>query len=333
MKILVTGSNGCVGSALKNLIYNRSYSTEINIDLDGSAPKQKVRKSLLYQGIARRANIADHWQFISRTDCDLTNRDTTIDFFKEAKPDVVIHLASYVPGFYNVRPVDSFSYNVRLNENALQASHEAGVERGLFALSVNMFPENPQAGFPIKEFSILEGSLSGPSRGYGFSKKMLALSLENYNEQYNTRYVGLIPTNIYGPNDNLSSGRLIPNLIQKFQQAVKDNTDEVVINGSGKPLRQFIYSTDLAIIIKHLVEFYQDTKPIICSSDEEVSIAELAKMIAEATGFKGEIKFDISKPDGVLKKTVSNEYLKSIIPDLAFTSLKDGIKSIAFNKD
>ncbi|HVI42035.1 MAG TPA: NAD-dependent epimerase/dehydratase family protein [Anaerovoracaceae bacterium] len=288
MKILVTGSNGCVGSALKSICAGQ-----------------------------------DDWIFTSRKDCDLTNREQTIDLFKQHKPEYVVHLASYVPGFYNIDRVASFATNVRVNENVLEASHLSGIDRGMFCLSVNMFPEHP-VKFPMDESMLFDGNLTGAFAGYSYAKRMLALQCQNYNIQYNRKYFGIIPCNVYGPNDNLKSGRLIPNLILKFKEAVEQDSD-VVINGTGKPLRQFIYSIDLAKIIKGLVANYFDTKPIICCSDTENTIAELAITIGQLIKFQKQITFDISKPDGNLKKTVDNSYLKQVLPNISFTSLEAGL--------
>jgi len=293
MKILVTGSNGCVGSALRSL-----NDTEAD------------------------------WVFVERKDCDLTDREQTIEFFKETKPDRIVHLASYVPGFYNINKINSLSINLKINENVIEACHLAGIETGMFCLSVNMFPEAPSK-FPMDESMIFEGGLAGAFAGYAYSKRMLALQCQNYNEQYGRKYFGVIPCNVYGPNDNLSSGRLVPNLILKFKEAIDNNTD-VVINGTGKPLRQFIYSIDLARIIKYLALNYSDTKPIICCSDTEVSIDALATQIGEVTGFKNQIKFD-NRQDGNMRKTVSNAYLKQVMPDVSFTSLRDGLKNTISN--
>jgi GDP-L-fucose synthase len=290
MKILITGGNGCVGSALKSLCMGD-----------------------------------DDWIFIERKDCDLTNREKTIETFKNISPNYIIHLASYVPGFYNIDKVASFSKNVRINENVLEASHLSRIQKGMFCLSVNMFPEMPSK-FPMDESMIHEGSLQGVFAGYSYSKRMLALQCQNYNSQYNKEYFGIIPCNIFGPNDNLASGRLIPNLISNFKKAIRDNTD-VIINGTGKPLRQFIYSIDLAKIIKHLAFNYSGTQPIICCPDTENSIAELSTQISKVMSFQNQIVFDSSKPDGNLKKTVSNVYLKSIMPDIYFTPLKEALET------
>jgi GDP-L-fucose synthase len=289
MKVLITGSGGCVGSALKAICSNEH-----------------------------------DWVFIERKDCNLTERSQTIGLFNEIRPDYVIHLASYVPGFYSIDKIASFSNNIRINENVLEASHLVNVNRVMSCLSTNMFPEVPSK-FPMDENMIFEGQLTGPFAGYAYSKRMLELQNQNYNTQYNRKYFGIVPCNIYGPNDNIASGRLIPNLIGKFNDAKKNNTD-VIINGAGKPLRQFIYSIDLANIIKHLVSSYSDTKPIICCGNEEVSILELANKISKAFNFTQQIQFDISKPDGNLKKTVSNAYLKTIMPNISFTSLNDGLQ-------
>lgn len=288
--ILVTGSNGCVGKALQHNIINKENS----------------------------------WVFLDRHSCDLTNREQTIELFKLIKPDMIVHLAAYVPGFYNINKVNSFNINVRINENVLEAANLANVNKGLFCLSVNMFSETLNT-FPLNESMIFDGALGGNFSGYAYSKRMLALQCKNYNEQYGRQYFGIIPCNIYGPHDNMESGRLIPNLILKFKEAIKNNTD-VILNGSGLPLRQFIYSNDLAKIIERLIMHYENTNSIICCDDLEISITSLADKIGNILNFKNEIKFDVSKPDGVFKKTVSNNYLKTILPQISFTSLDDGLK-------
>lgn len=296
MRILVTGSNGCVGNALKSQCMDKNLHCIDDND----------------------------WIFINRKDCDLISRESTIQLFQDIKADYIVHLASYVPGFYNIDKVASFSNNVRINENVLEAAHLSGIERGMFCLSVNMFSEKISE-FPIDESKMLDGSLGGIFSGYAYSKRMLALQCQNYNDQYKRKYFGIIPCNVYGPNDNLASGRLIPNLICNFKKAIQNNSD-ITINGTGKPLRQFIYSIDLAKIIKQLVLNYHDSKSVICCGDEEISISDLAYNISQMMNFKNVIMFDISKPDGNLRKTVSNHYLKSIIPDVSFTPLKFGLK-------
>ncbi len=289
MKYLVTGSNGCVGNALKSICSNDP-----------------------------------NWIFIARKDCDLTCREKVISLINSIKPDYIIHLASYVPGFYNINRVASFSDNVRINENILEAANLANIERFMCCLSVNMFPETPSK-FPMDESMMFEGNLTGPFAGYAYSKRMLELQCQNYNIQYNRKYFSIIPCNIYGPNDNLASGRLIPNLINKFKEA-QNNDSDITINGTGKPLRQFIYSIDLAKIINYLALNYKDIKPIICCGDEEVSITELVYKISKIFEFKHQIKFDTSRPDGNLKKTVDNHYLKEIMPNVSFTLLEEGLQ-------
>lgn len=290
MRVLVTGSNGCVGGAVQELCRDES-----------------------------------NWVFSGRKDCDLTDRQQTIKFFQSIQPDYVVHLASYVPGFYNVNSVASFSDNVRINENVLEATHLAGVDRGMFCLSVHMFPEVPSR-FPMDESMMFEGAINGPLAGYAYSKRMLELQCQNYNHQYGRKYFGIIPCNVYGPHDNLKSGRLIPSLICRFKEAIEADSD-VVINGTGEPLRQFIYSIDLAKVIKHLINTYDGVDSIVCCGDTEVRIAELAGLIGEVMNFSSRIKFDSSRPDGNLKRTVDNSYLKTLLPStFSFTSLKVGLK-------
>jgi len=285
MKTLVTGGNGLVGSALKQL----------NKD----------------------------WLYVDRRTCDLTNRQDTLALFKTVQPDRLVHLAAYVPGFYKIDKVDSFAVNVRINENVLEAANVSNVNRAIFCLSVNMFPDNP-LHYPMDEKMIMEGSVSGPFAGYAYSKRMLELQCQNYNSQYNRQYFGIIPCNIYGKNDNLDSGRLIPNLTKQFKKAIQDNTS-VTINGSGKPLRQFVYADDLAKIIPILLDTYHKTEPLICCGNEEVSIAELAHLIGKVLNFENEIAFDTTKPDGVLKKTVKGSYIDNMFQ---FTPLEEGLKQV-----
>jgi GDP-L-fucose synthase len=262
--------------------------------------------------------------FAERADCDLTDRDQTVKFFGRSGADYVVHLASYVPGFYNVNKVDAVATNVRINENVLEASHKAGIVKGMFCLSVTMFTDTPSK-FPMDESMLLEGGLSGALAGYSYAKRILALQCQNYNEQYGTKYFGIVPSNIYGPNDNFGAGRLVPNLILKFRDAMERDSD-VTLNGSGKPLRQFIYSLDLAKIITGLAMNYSDTKPVICCGDEEVSIVDLAIQIGRILDFKKKIVFDQGR-DGALCRTVSNAYLKSVMPEVRFTPLREGLEA------
>lgn len=264
-----------------------------------------------------------NYYFVGSADCDLREKSEVMRLFNVVQPKYVIHLASYVPGFYNMDKVASFRDNVRINENVLEASHLNGIEKGIFCSSINMFPENPSK-LPLDESMMFEGEPAGVA-GYAYSKRMLALQCQQYNEQYNRRYLTIIPCNVYGPNDNLASGRLIPNLILKFSEAISNKTD-VVLNGTGKPQRQFIYSLDLAKIMEHLLFNYDSVKPVICCTPAEISIAELAEQIGSLMGFIGKIHFDTSKKDGYLRRTISNAYLQEIMNGVSFTSLETGLK-------
>jgi GDP-L-fucose synthase len=186
-----------------------------------------------------------------------------------------------------------------------------------------MFPDHPSY-YPMDEKLIMEGSVSGPFAGYAYSKRMLALQCQNYNSQYGRQYFGIIPCNIYGKNDNPESGRLIPNLIKQFKTAIQNNT-EVVINGSGQPLRQFIFADDLAKIIVELSTNYQKTEPLICCGNEEINIYTLVHLIGKILGFQNKIIFDTEKPDGVFKKTVIGSYINNMFK---FTSLEEGLKQV-----
>lgn len=291
MKILVTGGSGCVGFALCEII-----------------------------------NPEHTWIFMSSKDCNLCNREETLHFFDIIKPDYIVHLAAHVTGMYkNMKDrTTGFTNNVRINENVLEAANKCGVQRGIFCLSVGMFPDNP-SHYPIDETMIFDGKPHSSIEGYAYSKRMLAMQCNNYNLQYNREYICVIPSNLYGSNDrfNLETAHIIPGLIHKFYLAKKNNTD-ITIWGSGAPLKQFLYSYDLANIIIYLLFNYKDTKPIICAGDE-ISVRTLVDKIAIIMDYKGKIIYDTTKNDGCLKRTADTTYLKKIYP-VTFTPLDIGLK-------
>jgi GDP-L-fucose synthase len=156
---------------------------------------------------------------------------------------------------------------------------------------------------------------------------MADIQIRAYREQYGINYTSVIPTNIYGPNDNFSleQGHVMPMLIHKLYKAQRDNTDFIVW-GSGKPLREFIYSKDIAILAKWAVENYNESEPIIFSTSEEISIKDIVDLLVQEFNFKGNIIFDTTKPEGQFRKPSDNSKLKSYLPDFKFTPIEQGIK-------
>jgi len=200
------------------------------------------------------------------------------------------------------------------------------VRKLVSCLSTCVFPD--KTTYPIDETMIHDGPPHSSNEGYAYSKRMIDVMNRCYRDQHGCHFTSIIPTNIYGPDDNfsISDGHVIPGLIHKCFLAQRDGTP-FTIWGSGTPLRQFIHSHDLAALTVWTLREYPEVEPIILSVDEaaEVSIKDVALMVAEGMGFEGEVVFDSSKADGQFKKTASNAKLRTYLPEYAFKSMKEGL--------
>jgi len=294
-KILVTGGSGLVGSAIKNISTEFSEYT---------------------------------FFFISSSDVNLLNYEATFEYFNKIKPDIIIHLAANVGGLYKnlENPVSMLEDNLTINSNVLKAAHENGVDRLIGCLSTCVFPDIVE--YPINESSLHLGPPHSSNAPYAYSKRILEVSSRAYSKQYSHNYMCIIPTNIYGPNDNfnLNDSHVIPGLIHKCWLA-KENKTPFIISGTGKPLRQFIYSYDIARCILLILKSYTLNESIILSPDtsDEISISYIAELIAKEIGYTGEIIYDISKSDGQYKKTASNCLFRTLYPEYKFESIESGI--------
>ena len=270
--------------------------------------------------------------FMKSRDCDLTDFDQTISYFKQLKPTYVIHLAANVGGlFKNMKyKVDMFEKNLIMNMNVLKAAHEVGVKKLVGCLSTCIFPD--KTSYPIDETMLHNGEPHFSNDVYAYAKRMLDVQCKAYREQYGDDFICVIPTNIYGENDNyhLEDAHVIPALIHKCFLAKKEGKDFGVA-GSGKPLRQFIYSKDLAKLISIVLFEYDSTDTIILSVNEEneVSIGKVAEMIADSFQWRERLVYDTSKPDGQFKKTANNNKLKQFLEDkkipFDFISMDEGL--------
>ena len=302
-KVLVTGGRGLVGSAINKIACNYEYD----------------------------------FLFINSNDCDLTDYISTISLFETFKPDYVIHLAARVGGlFKNMNEkVEMYEVNSLININVLRACHKLNVKKCISCLSTCIFPN--KTNYPINETMLHDGPPHDSNDCYAYAKRMLEVQSRAYNQQYGDNFVCIIPTNIYGKYDNfhLENAHVIPALIHKCYLA-KNNDRDFVVMGSGTPLRQFIYSEDLAELIMFVLEKYDEKDSIILSvcEKDEVSIKKVATLIAKAFDYEDRIVFDSSKSDGQYKKTADNSKLMSLI-DYNFTSISDGIKKSVewFNKN
>lgn len=290
MSILVTGGTGLVGKAIQDISTQYPYK----------------------------------FVFVGSNNYDLTLPDQTKQMFLDHRPDYVIHLAAYVGGLYKNmnQPVRMIEQNIKINMNVVEACHQFGVKKLIACLSTCIFPD--QTSYPIDENMLHQGPPHHSNSSYAYAKRMLDLQCEAYRKQYNSPFYCIIPTNIYGPHDqfSLEDGHVIPSLIHKCHLAQQAGIP-FEVRGSGKPLRQFIYSLDLAKIIVDLLE--KDLPPrIIVSGQEEVSIKQVAELIAKSFEYDT-ITFNDSYSDGQFKKTANGALLSEMMP-ITWTSLEQGIK-------
>ena len=231
--------------------------------------------------------------------------DKTLKYFNTIKPNYVIHIAANVGGlFKNMnQKVQMFEDNILINQNVLKASYEVNVKKLIACLSTCIFPD--KTTYPIDETMLHNGPPHESNDTYAYSKRILEVLCKSYQSQYNKDFICIIPTNIYGSYDNfhLEYSHVIPGLIHKCYLAKKENK-KFIVSGSGKPLRQFIHSVDLAKLIMIILLKYKEKDSIILSVSEkdEVSIANIAKIIAKKYNYLEYLEFDISKSDGQYKK-------------------------------
>lgn len=258
---------------------------------------------------------------------DLRNGQLCNEVFKMYSPTHVIHCAAKVGGLgSNMNHKGEFFYdNIMINSNVIESSRKNNVKKLVSFLSTCVFPD--KIDYPLTESKIHLGPPHSSNDAYAYAKRMADVQIRAYREQYGLNYTSVIPTNIYGPNDNFSlvHGHVMPMLIHKLYLAQKDKTDFTVW-GSGKPLREFIYSKDIAKLTEWALESYDESEPIIFTNSNEISIAELVDLLVKEFNFKGNVKFDSTKPDGQFRKPSDNSKLKSYLPDFEFTPIEIGIK-------
>ena len=258
---------------------------------------------------------------------NLISEVQTRKMFMDHKPEIVVHTAATVGGVgANMNyPADFFYNNIMMNTNVINEAYIHGVKKLVCFLSTCVFPDDVE--YPLDETKIHKGEPHFSNAPYAYAKRMADIQIQAYNKQYGTNYFCVIPTNIYGPNDNfdLENGHVIPMLIHKCYLAKKNNTPFEVW-GSGKPLREFVSSEDVANIIDLLLENYEGTDPVIISNPREYSIKEVVDLIVKYMEFEGEVKWLSDKPDGQFRKPSSNQRLIDIIGNYNFIPLEIGLK-------
>lgn len=245
---------------------------------------------------------------------DLTHRDAVVSTMKEVSPDVVIDAAAKVGGIHanDTYPADFLSENLQMQVNLMDAAHHADVDRLLFLGSSCIYPKFAEQ--PIKESSLLTGALEETNSAYGIAKIAGILQVQATRRQHGRRWISAMPTNLYGPNDNYhpENSHVLAALVRRFHEAKERGDTEVTIWGTGTPLREFLHVDDLASAVEFLLKNYDEPNTINVGSGQEISISELAKLIAEVVGFEGTISHDLSKPDGTPRKILDSSRLHQL---------------------
>ena len=248
-----------------------------------------------------------------RSSVDLKRQDQTERWVAENKPDAVFLAAAKVGGIManNTYPADFLYDNLSIGSNIIDASYQQGVEKLLFLGSSCIYPRlAPQ---PISEDSLLTGPLEATNEWYAIAKIAGIKMTQAYRRQYGVDYISAMPTNMYGPGDNfnLQSSHVLPALMRKAHDAKIAGADEMMIWGTGSPRREFLHVDDCADALVHLMKTYSSDKHVNVGSGEDLTILELATLVAEVVGFKGKIVTDPSKPDGTPRKLMSADRLRS----------------------
>lgn len=260
----------------------------------------------------------------SRTELDLQDAEAVLRFFEETKPQFVVLAAAKVGGILanNTYPADFIHDNLKIQNSVIEACYATGVDRLLFLGSSCIYPK--MAPQPMPESCLLTGPLEPTNRAYALAKIAGIEMCWSYNRQFGTKYMAAMPTNLYGPNDNfdLKNSHVLPALIRKTAQAIKDGADTVEVWGSGTPKRELLYSDDLAEACVYLLNMpedeyakmlCEDTPPLInIGTGEDVTIRELAETVARVLGFKGTLRFDSTKPDGTPRKLMDVSLIHSL---------------------
>ena len=286
-------------------------------------------RGMVGSALVRRLQAAGYDNLLtpSRRELDLLDQRAVLDFLHAERPDYVFVAAAKVGGILanNTYRADFLYENLMLECNLVQGAHQAGVQRLMFLGSSCIYPRD--CAQPIKEDYLLTGPLEQTNEPYAIAKIAGIKLCENYNRQHGWQYVSVMPTNLYGPNDNydLQNSHVLPALIRKAQEAKERGDRSLPVWGSGNPRREFLYVDDLADACVFLMEQGYDGPLVNVGTGEDVTIRELAQTGMRVVGLEGEIVFDSSKPDGTPRKLLDVSRLQSL-GWRAGTTLEDGIR-------
>jgi len=296
-------------------------------------------RGMVGSAIVRRLEARGDVDIITRSSGELDLRDqaATRQFMQSERPDIVILAAAKVGGIHanNTYPADFIYDNLQIQNNVIGEAYKAGVEKLLFLGSSCIYPR--AVAQPMREDALLTGILEPTNEPYAIAKIAGIKLCESFNRQYGTDYRSVMPTNLYGPGDNFhpENSHVLPALIRRFHEAVKNKADNVTIWGTGTPRREFLHVDDMAeaslfVLDLDKATYDANTSPMLShinvGTGEDVTIRELAETIAETAGYKGELRFDTSKPDGTMRKLMDVSRLKEMGWQ-AKINLPSGIKS------
>lgn len=292
-KILVAGASGLVGSAICRELKAQGYTNVFS-------PAHK--------------------------ELDLLDKDKTDHYFQTNSPEFVFLAAAKVGGIYanNTYPVDFLEQNLRMQLNVISCCHKYNIKKLLFMGSSCIYPK--LAHQPMSESELLNGKLEETNQAYAIAKIAGIVLCQSYRRQFNRNYISVMPTNLYGYNDNYhpENSHVIPALIRRFHESKIKKAEQIAIWGTGRPLREFLFSDDLAQACLFLMHNYNSEEIVNVGSGQEVSIQDLALLIGEVVGYQGKIVFDTSKPDGTPRKLLDSKKINAMGWS-ATTTLRQGL--------
>ncbi len=294
-KIYIAGHRGLVGSAIMRQLEKEKYTNIIT----------RTRKEL-----------------------DLLDQNEVKNFFEKEKPEYIFLAAAKVGGILanNTQPADFAYENSTIQNNIINNAHLNKVKKLIFLGSSCIYPKmSPQ---PIKEEYLLTGPLEETNNAYAIAKIAGIITCQSYNKQHGTNFISVMPTNLYGPNDNFDSknSHVLPALLRRFHEAKVNNDKEVICWGTGSPKREFLHADDLAGACIHLMHNYNDNEIINIGTGKDISIKEVSEMIKEVVEFEGKLTWDTNKPDGTPRKLLNVEKLHNTDWKHKI-ELKEGLKS------
>jgi GDP-L-fucose synthase len=272
---------------------------------------------------------------VNRSIVDLIDAKATADFISKSKPSLIVDAAAKVGGIgaNNLYPVEFLNDNLTIQGNLMKAAHKAGVPNFVFLGSSCIYPRD--CAQPIEEEYLMTGPLEETNSAYAIAKIAGIELINSYRKEYGTKWISLMPTNLYGPRDNfdLAASHVLPAFIRRFVEAAECGAEKVTLWGSGAPLREFLHVDDLAKAVVLASENYDSSMHLNIGTGEDLSIKALAQKVANASGFNGQIEWDTSKPDGTPRKVLDVSRLKALGWKPTIT-LDEGIAStIAWYKE